>query len=452
MRSGEPLADDPEGIAQLREALSAAGYGTAGIEEGIGPQDPVERKPVDVSAIHRRLAGRDALATLIELFLLGNEVAVVEATTALRPLALDRAETMGLLTRAGDSVQALIEITGFDDLLVVGDQPADHPAPPEHVIAATPPSGLLAAFTVQRPVESVLDVGTGSGVLALLAARHARQVIAVDVNPRALGFTSFSAALNDLDNVELRLGSLFEPVEGLAFDLIVSNPPFVISPETHYVFRDSGLPGDSFCETLVRRAPGFLTEGGLAQFVLEWVVRPDEEWSDPVSRWAEGSGCDAILVHLESQDPRRYAGGWNRQLRWDPPAFEAAVERWLEYYRELGADRIAFGALALRRRKGENWFSAHDGVEIDGDRVARLFEAQDFLAALEDERELLERPLVVEREPEFPLDGMKAVLLAGLDGRRTVRDILAEATSDFDEQAVLGTVRRLIELGFVRPA
>lgn len=57
---------------------------------------------------------------------------------------------------------------------------------------------LLAALTVRRSIGTALDLGTGGGVQALLAARHSRRVVAVDVNPRALRYTAFNARLNGL--------------------------------------------------------------------------------------------------------------------------------------------------------------------------------------------------------------------------------------------------------------
>ena len=71
---------------------------------------------------------------------------------------------------------------------------------------------LLHSLTPRRPIERALDVGTGGGIQALLAAQHARHVVATDVNPRALAYTQLSAALNGLENVEPRQGSLFEPI------------------------------------------------------------------------------------------------------------------------------------------------------------------------------------------------------------------------------------------------
>jgi methylase of polypeptide subunit release factors len=73
----------------------------------------------------------------------------------------------------------------------------------------------------------MLDVGTGSGVLAILAAQHSDQVTAIDVNPRALMFARFNARLNGVSHLQLLEGSWFEPVAGRTFDLIACNPPYV---------------------------------------------------------------------------------------------------------------------------------------------------------------------------------------------------------------------------------
>ena len=97
----------------------------------------------------------------------------------------------------------------------------------------------------------MLDVGTGCGIQALQAAEHADRVVATDVNPRALELTALGAALSGIDNVELREGSWFEPVAGEQFDLIVSNPPFVISPENDFVYRDGSGGRDEVSQLVV---------------------------------------------------------------------------------------------------------------------------------------------------------------------------------------------------------
>lgn len=76
---------------------------------------------------------------------------------------------------------------------------------------------------------AVLDLGTGSGVCALFAARHARRVVAVDINPAAVRCAAVNALLNGLEQrIELRHGDLFAPVAGERFDLVLFNPPFLL--------------------------------------------------------------------------------------------------------------------------------------------------------------------------------------------------------------------------------
>ena len=85
------------------------------------------------------------------------------------------------------------------------------------------------------------------------------------MNARALAYAKFNAALNGVGNVETRLGSFFEPVDGEQFDLVVANPPYVVSPESAYLFRDGGLRGDAVSEHVVRHAPASLAPGAFAR-------------------------------------------------------------------------------------------------------------------------------------------------------------------------------------------
>ena len=74
---------------------------------------------------------------------------------------------------------------------------------------------------------TVLDLGSGSGVLAVTAARTARSVVAVDINPAAVRCARINALLNEVeDRVEVRHGDLFDPVAGERFDAVLCNPPF----------------------------------------------------------------------------------------------------------------------------------------------------------------------------------------------------------------------------------
>ena len=78
------------------------------------------------------------------------------------------------------------------------------------------------------PDAAVLDMGAGSGVCAIAAARHARRVVAVDINPAAVRCTRINTLMNALENkIEVAHGDLFAPVKGRRFDIVLFNPPFI---------------------------------------------------------------------------------------------------------------------------------------------------------------------------------------------------------------------------------
>jgi len=428
---GPVRIDDREGIALLREALERAEYTSEAMEEHLGLQGPFSRDPADRPVYIRRLPEGKPFSALVKLFLLGMAVTEEEATAAFEPLPFDRAVSLGLLEQSELGVEARVSIIPWSDFFIVSDPVEQEfgPTRADHVLNLIPPSVVLVKVTVRRPIEAALDLGAGGGVQSLFAAKHARRVVAADVNPRALRYCEFNAILNRLDDViEAREGSLFEPVEGERFDLLVSNPPYVISPETQYAFRDSGLAGDMLCEQLVRRAPEFLNEGGFAHILISWGHGAEEAWDVPVRRWLEGSGCDALLLHLMSQDALAYASQWNRTLRWEPTAFSNALDRWTQYLEEHRIERVGWGALTLRRRSGgENWVATGnlpaEGTDMASDHVLRIFEAHDRIAAagddpgfLLDERLRLADEHEIEQRVRFSEGATVQHVLLRLDG------------------------------------
>ena len=131
-------------------------------------------------------------------------------------------------------------------------------------------SKAVAYTTVRRPVRTALDLGTGSGIQALLAARHAERVVGVDVNPHALALADLSQRLNGVDNVDWVEGDWFEPVDGQRFDLVVANPPVVISPDNSLLARDSAIGGEELSRQIVRGCAEHLDEGGFATVFCNW--------------------------------------------------------------------------------------------------------------------------------------------------------------------------------------
>jgi SAM-dependent methyltransferase len=495
--SAEPLSGhDRHNVDRLRTALWSAGYNAEQVSSALGSGEAgVVPAPAQAPVVRRRLPKGAPLSSLIELFLLGMSASRAAAGSALRPLSVAEGVAMGLLVEHDDAIEAAVRIIPHGGLLFACSRaPETRAVDANHVMGVTASSLTLANLTMRPAVELAVDIGTGCGIQALLAARHAARVIAVDVNPAALRFTEFNARLNQVDNVECRQGSYFEPVAGESFDLVVSNPPFIISPETRFLYRDSELSGDEISRRTVITAAAHLRPGGWAQIMVSWIRHDESAWSSVPREWISGLGCDAWIFHASSQTPLAYAASWTHVLdTGDASRQEKALQQWLEYFETLGVESIAYGAILLRRRDGRTWTRAEDLPQDPagpaGEQLQRLTEAQDFLAGLPDNGALLDAVLVaaashrleqllrpragrysVERASlhlEQPLpfvanvDAFNALLLARFDGRRTVRECIGEAASSSGladvalrdvETATLPVVRRMVELGFAENA
>ena len=291
------------------------------------------------------------------------------------------------MERAEGQVRPLVALEVAEGLILARDRPdpVTFAVQPDHVLGVSPPALLLARLTVRRAAGRVLDLGCGGGVQALLAARHAESVVGVDLNPRALAFARFNARLNGVRNVEWREGDLFAPVAGERFDLVVSNPPYVVSPESWLLFRDGGGAGDGICARIVAGLGSHLAEGGFATVLANWALREGEHWSDPPRRWVEGTGCDAWILRSETQDALTYAAVWTRGP--EAAGYADALERWTAHYEALGIRSLVMGALVLRRRTaGPSWVRA-DELPAPPDRdssaaLLRVFAGEDRLRAL----------------------------------------------------------------------
>ena len=489
-RTAPPQVDGSV-LTSLHSALESADYTVERIEDALGTGQ-LSAVPGE-SAIHRRrLVGDDSFSVLARLFVLGDPVDAPLVAAALEPSSLESLAAIGLLWQDDEGVRATVRLLPHGDYYLASDLAVMEESA-DWVAGIHSPSITLAKLAVRQPVDAVLDLGTGCGIQALLAAKHSTRVIATDVNKRALQFARFNVALNGIDVIDVRSGNLFEPVDTERFDLIVANPPYVISPDATYTYRDSGRPRDELCRTIVRAAPGHLVDGGFAHILVSWASRAGTTVgsAEPLRDWIS-DGCDAWLLHYKTEDPVTHTAGWLRPLaRTSPAEYEAALDRWLDYLRRHRIEAIGYGAVVLRRRSAESNWVRLDDIPIDrlepaSEHTLRVFAAEDYLAALPTESGLLQERFELVgahrleqelqcREGRFDVLRQTLVLTeglafrAGLDrstlmllphfGRgRRLADVLASAAADLELNdddrerfgaAALAVVRRLLELGFL---
>ncbi|WP_265520339.1 DUF7059 domain-containing protein [Oerskovia flava] len=382
---------DPGLVATLRGDLTDGAYTVEGVEDLLGPlassalhrEQGLPARRVVAAALDggRGANGADARAALAALFLLGEQVPRGALDRALPGAGTEGAVRLGLVESAGagddDLVRALVDLRPYaaedaagavhwwlaSDL---GELATGRRLAADHVLGAGGASLTLAQVTVRTPVDRVLDLGTGCGIQALHASRHARTVVGTDISARALRFAAFNAALDGV-RLDLREGSLLDPVAGERFDLVVSNPPFVITPRDvgstssaaggvripEYEYRDGGRSGDDLVRDLVSGVGSVLAPGGVAQILGNWEHRRGEPWAERVGAWLDSAGLDGWVVQREVLDPAEYAETWIRDggttPEREPGAWEAAYGAWLDDFASRDVEAIGFGIVTLRR-------------------------------------------------------------------------------------------------------
>ncbi len=361
----------------VRRAL-AAGAGATGASAASTSSDkpsPATDADSTSSAANASQAGDVAdykVAVLTALFMLGEPVSAVALETALPRTGVAGALSIGLVvpTQSASGEQRYAPAVDLrpheaedahgsvrwwvaSDLgeLVTGQALA-----PDHVLGIGRAGLTLAALTPRKPVETALDLGVGCGIQTLYLLRHVRQVVATDISTRALEFTAFNVALAGVDSarVQLRQGNLLEPVAGQRFDLIVSNPPFVITPPS---VRQAGLPlmeyrdaGGPILAALVRGLEDHLNPDGVAVMLGNWEHREGTSWRTSVNQWI-GKSLDAWIIQREVQDPVEYAAMWLRDGGLTPErsgvAFENALAAWQEDFDSRQVSGVGMGYLVF---------------------------------------------------------------------------------------------------------
>lgn len=466
-------------IDALRDDLRTAGFTVEGLAAAWGPVAAAalgrdDRVPALV-ALGR--APASAAGVLGSLFVLGVPVPTDDAATALPTLGVDGAVELGVLRRTAGKVEsataavvatidlrpsAVADLTGVSSWWIasdLGETALGGELPAGHVLGAGAASSTLIGILVPTGAGRVLDLGTGSGIQALRAAEAGATVVATDIAPRAIGFARLNAALNGIE-LDLRLGSLYEPVVGERFDRIVSNPPFVITPRGRaevpdYTYRDGGAVGDGLTEQVVRGAAAHLVPGGIAQLLGNWEVTGDE----PAARarvlgWAEG--LDAWIVQRDLLDPAEYAETWVRDggARPGTARSEALVRAWLTDFDARGVTAIGAGYLTLRlpargaptlRRFETLTEPLAGGI---GTAIAAGLAAHDWQARRDDGALAAARPRVTpsvtEHRHYWPGDADPTVIElhqgTGFARRRRVDTALAAVVGACDGELALGTI------------
>jgi hypothetical protein len=354
-------------VDRLRDAFETAGYTVEGVAARLGAQADNALARNETTLAYQRTADGDPLDIMIRLFLLQRPVTKSLTAKAFHGID-DELLALGILTPRGDEISAAIDLRPYaeDDRqwwvvadLTPGLDGRREPMRSDYVLGIAPASLSLVKLTVPVKAEKALDIGTGCGIQALHLADRVGHIVATDVNPRALQLTRWTAALNRID-LDIRDGSLYEPVREERFDLIVSNPPYVIAPPSdgRLTYRETGFAGDAVVEQLVRQAPEHLTDGGWCQLLANWTCVRGQDWRERIASWTGDRSSWA--VQREQLDPAEYVELWLRDAGLQGrPEYTSRYDAWLRWLDEQQVEAIGMGWINLHNVEGstvaEEW-------------------------------------------------------------------------------------------------
>lgn len=442
--------------------------------------------------IHRSegLAERDPLSLAIDMFLLQGAISADELGRLFNASEREALERAGLLeTSKPGLTRARASLFPVGDRLVFSDHawpqlldPGSTTLPYDQVMWIGMDSRLLARCTTRRAFHAALDLCTGSGVHALLAAAHCEQVVAVDISPRAASCARFNALASGTANVEVRTSDLYEAVQGERFDLITANPPFVPSPLNTLQFRDGGRSGEDVQKRIIAGLPRHLAPGGVAQIFTELGERDREPIVDRLREWLGGAPMDIHMLRLGEYTAAKYAIGHARGD--DYRAFLESIDEWKSNLRAQGYLRVVSMVISFQwsdAKFGPPWERVDEstpprgpaGAEIDAvfraERLTRLLDLRQVLRrgqvsragsiALLDAQvlgsgvhvkakaTLLGQALKIEHH----LDPLEREILNRIPGRMPMADLIrAFCEFEVDEPSVIEAARSLLRRRLVR--
>ena len=242
----------------------------------------------------------DPLDLLIGLFVASEDVALERLERALAASQIDALQQMGLVRLDAGQARCDLQLYPARGRYFATDKP--QPVPRGQPVMPLLPESFVLAHCVDRgqPNRRALDLCTGCGVHALLAAEHSEQVVAVDINPRAVEFATFNAALGrGGDNVRFEVGDLYDPCPPAArFELVVSNPPYVPSAdhEAGASWFSGGPTGEEILARIVAGLPEVLADDGIGHLYTMLVHHDGIAYRDKLEGWLGDLGSWDVVI------------------------------------------------------------------------------------------------------------------------------------------------------------
>ena len=348
-------------FARVRAGLEQAGFDEAAICSGLRIQNLGQIGLVRPQTVAAFATQHPGLGALVRLLTLGE---VVPRSDLERLVAADLRAAFTALdvvrpiqtAQVPDGLFAAVMLYPVAGLFIASDR-HDNPdgsrfvAPADVVFPAIFHGTLRFLRIIARsPARDVLDLGSGTGIAALLLSRTVGTAVASDLTARSTHFAAFNRLLNDCANVEVVQGDLYEPVAGRQFDRIVAHPPYVPALSDTQIFRDAGDTGESIVQRIIADLPRYLRPGGTCYCVAAGWDAAGQPLEQRIRAWlGPASGeFDVILAHDEEISPDAVAQRLSDKLLGGDTA-AGARERFERQFASAALEKNVYCAMVLHR-------------------------------------------------------------------------------------------------------
>ncbi len=298
------------------------------------------------AALLRECRGSSPPMVMARLWALSQWVERAPVEAVLGGSCLEQLMSHGLVQQRGELVAASVDLCPVQGMWLASDrQWGGQGYQSDAVYAPGLDSLFMARWTPRWPCKRVLDLGTGSGIQALVTTSS--DVQGFDINPRALEFARFNAHLNGCQQrATFRESDLYAAAQGQRYDLILSNPPWVPAPpgETEW-FRGGGSSGEDLVERICRGLGDHLEADGRAALYVEYPEYQGQNYLDRVRRWLGPGQWGLALLPRMHYTTVEYVAGQTVD-HFQP---EADFERWCNSYEEQGIIGVSAGLMAVIR-------------------------------------------------------------------------------------------------------
>ena len=356
----------------LRAYLEECGY----TEEVVAPRLGITSF-ANFGSIKRGTRAVETLAqpvnAMIQMFLECEPVPKADLEQLVPARVLGAMNDLGLLRATTDyppQITATVGICPTRGLYLASDMGGELGKLAEDVVypAILENTQSFLAMIPEDPCDRFLDLGAGTGVAAIYAARnYAKHAWASDITARSTYFAEFNRRLNGLDNVTAVRGDMYGAVADLQFDRIVTHPPYVPVSKATHVFRDGGDDGEQILRRAIEGLPQVLAPGG--QFYAQSLIsdREDDETEARIRRWLgpENQHFDVALFLDSSLHPYDFIGkamqkGTHRSDE---------LQYWASVFRNTKTALLLYGGIVIQRHKAGEQREAFTSRLIKGPRA-----------------------------------------------------------------------------------